>query len=53
MNCLECGTVPDNNRLLTCGCYICSDCYVKLKTNKINLCPICSKVLRRGKKLNF
>ena len=49
MDCLNCETqqikeVP----LLVCGCYICPDCYCRLKSSKIHYCLTCNKKLRRS-----
>jgi hypothetical protein len=53
MDCFNCETkqikeVP----LLKCGCYICPDCYCRLKNTKIEYCLICHKILRRSSKKN-
>lgn len=45
--CSECLLVCQDVPLLTCGCFICPNCYVKAKQCKINNCKSCNTKLRR------
>ena len=46
--CETCKKIVSEIPLLTCGHFICSDCYVKIKNNKCSECPICLKHLKRN-----
>ncbi len=52
MNCLVCDEIKKNVCLLTCKHSLCNPCYVMLKKDRINNCPLCDKRLRRGRKNN-
>jgi hypothetical protein len=51
MNCFKCD-IPKHKEvpLLVCGCYICPDCYCRLKssTPKIQHCLVCNNKLVRS-----
>jgi len=51
MNCYKCDIQQHKEvGLLVCGCYICCDCYCRLKDLKIDKCLCCDKKLRRSQK---
>lgn len=52
MHCYRCFDMKINSvPLLKCGHYLCSRCYVNLKTNNLFCCYVCNeKLIRRDNK---